>query len=187
MQGRQEWPGGGGVKERRTAKPRSAVWEILETLLVAVVLAFLIRTFVVESYQVSGYSMYPTLKNGERVLVNKLIYRFSAPEPGQIIVFRSPVVPSQDWIKRVIAVPGERVAIRNGQVYIDGHLQPEPYVRFRGHSNYAPVTIPPGYLFVLGDNRPNSYDSRYFGLLKESLVRGEAFLVWWPPKAFHGL
>lgn len=175
------------MRERRARKPRSASLEVLETLVLAIVLALLIRTFVVESYQVSGYSMYPTLQTGERVLVNKLIYRFSAPEPGQIIVFRSPVIPSQDWIKRVIGVPGDRVAIRNGQVYVDGRLQPEPYVRYRGHSNYAAVTIPPGYLFVLGDNRPNSYDSRYFGLLKESLVRGEAFLVWWPPKAFRGL
>lgn len=160
----------------------------METLVLAFLLALVVRTFVLESYQVSGYSMEPTLQNGERVLVNKLILRFEPPKPNEIVVFRSPVIPSQDWIKRVIAVPGERVGIKNGQVYIDGRRVAEPFLKYQDPaSNYKTISVPPGYLFVLGDNRPDSYDSRYFGLLKESLVRGEAFVVWWPPKDARGL
>jgi signal peptidase I len=171
-----------------TSRPARPAWlDLLQTAALAFLLAFVIRTFVVESFQVSGWSMFPTLKNGERVLVNKLAYRFGQPATGQIIVFQSPVIPSEDWIKRVIGVPGDTVAIRHGTVYIDGRRLREPYVKNNYSYNYAPVKIPPGYLFVLGDNRPYSYDSRYFGLLKESRVVGEAFLVWWPLSAFRWL
>ncbi|MGC8488642.1 MAG: signal peptidase I [Clostridia bacterium] len=174
------------MRRRRRARP--AWLEFLETLALAFVLALLVRSFVLESYQVSGFSMEPTLQNGERVLVNKFIFHFESPQPGEIIVFRSPVIPSQDWIKRVIAVPGETVGIRQGQVFINGRRVPEPFLKYTDpSSNYRTVKVPPGYLFVLGDNRPDSYDSRYFGFLKESLVRGEAFVVWWPPRAFRGL
>ena len=172
----------------RRKRPRPAWLEFLETLALAFVLALLVRSFVLESYQVSGFSMEPTLQNGERVLVNKVLFHFEAPKPGEIVVFRSPVIPSQDWIKRVIAVPGETVGIRAGQVYINGRVTAGAYHTYPDPSaNYRTVKVPPGYLFVLGDNRPDSYDSRYFGLLKESLLRGEAFLVWWPPKNFRGL
>jgi signal peptidase I len=173
----------------RRRKRQTPAWlEFLETLALAFVLALLVRTFVLESYQVSGYSMEPTLQNGERVLVNKMIFHFESPKPGEIVVFRSPVIPSQDWIKRVIAVPGETVAIHSGHVYINGHYQPEPFIKYKDpSSNYRQVKVPPGYLFVMGDNRPDSYDSRYFGFLSESLLRGEAFVVWWPLNHFRGL
>lgn len=168
---------------RRRTRP--AWLEAAETILLALVLAFLLRTFVVESFQVSGSSMYPTLLNGQRVLVFKLAYLFQPPETGQIVVFRSPVIPNEDWIKRVIATPGEVVSIRRGQVYLDGRKLDEPYIRRNYAYNYGPARVPPGSLFVLGDNRPDSYDSRYFGFLKESAVRGEAFVVWWPFGDFH--
>jgi|SRR5579875_2424099 len=172
----------------RRKRPRPAWLEFLETLALAFVLALLVRSFVLESYQVSGYSMEPTLQSGERVLVNKLVFHFQAPRPGEIVVFRSPVIPSQDWIKRVIAVPGETVRIRDGRVYVDGRLLRAPYPTYPDpSSNLQAVKVPPGCLFVLGDNRPDSYDSRYFGFLKESLLRGEAFVIWWPPKDFRGL
>jgi signal peptidase I len=180
--------GEGGVMVANTPRPSRPAWlDIVQTAVLAFLLAFLIRTFVVESCGVAGSSMYPTLKNGDRVLVNKLAYVFGKPETGQIIVFRSPVIPSEDWIKRVIGVPGDVVAIRHGQVFIDGKRLPEPYVKNNDNYNYAPVHIPPGYLFVLGDNRPYSYDSRYFGLLNENRVVGEAFLIWWPLKVFRWL
>lgn len=161
--------------------------EILQTVVLALALAFIIRTFVIESFQVSGWSMFPTLQNGERVLVNKLIYDVQAPQTGQIIVFHSPVVKNEDWIKRVIGTPGDVVSIRGGQVYINNKRLSEPYVHRNFVYNYAPIKVPKGYLFVLGDNRPNSYDSRYFGLLKESSVEGEAFLIWWPLTNIHGI
>lgn len=164
------------VAERKKSSGR----ELVETLVIALVLAFLIRTFVFESFQVQGHSMLPTLHNNDRVLVNKLAFRLGKPKTGEIIVFQSPVVPSQDWIKRVIGLPGETVSIRHDDVYINGKLYPEPFLKYRGSKNYGPVKVPPGYLFVLGDNRPISYDSRYFGMLKETRIRGQAFLIWWP-------
>lgn len=161
-------------------KAKSATRELVETLLIALILAFLIRTFVVESFQVQGHSMLPTLHNDDRVLVNKLAFDFGKPQTGEIIVFQSPVIPSQDWIKRVIGVPGDTVSIRHNVVYINGKKYPEPFLKYRQSQNYGPAKVPPGYLFVLGDNRPISYDSRYFGMLSEKRVKGQAFLIWWP-------
>ncbi|MCL8209314.1 MAG: signal peptidase I [Actinomycetia bacterium] len=166
-------------------KTRPAWLEAAETILLALVLAFLLRTFVLESFQVSGSSMYPTLLNGQGVLVFKLAYLFQPPETGQIVVFRAPVTPNEDWIKRVIATPGEVVSIRRGQVYLDGKKLDEPYIRRNYAYNYGPARVPPGSLFVLGDNRPVSRDSRYFGFLKDSAVRGKAFVAWWPFGHFH--
>jgi signal peptidase I len=166
-------------------RKRPAWLEVVQTLVLAFILAFLIRTFVVESFQVSGHSMWPTFHNGDRVLVNKLAYVFGKPETGQVIVFRSPVIPSEDWIKRVIGVPGDTLAIRKGQVYLNGKLYPEPFVKNNYSYSYNPIKIPKGYLFVLGDNRPDSYDSRYFGLLNENRVIGQVFLTWWPLNRFR--
>lgn len=168
-------------------RPRPAWLDVLQTLVLALVLAFLIRTFVLESFQVSGHSMMPTLHNNDRVLVDKLLYQIEGPRTGEVIVFRSPVVKSEDWIKRVIGLPGETVKIVAGQVYINGHLYKEPFIKLNYNYNYGPVHVTKGHLFVLGDNRPNSYDSRYFGLLSESRVRGDAFVIWWPPKDIGGL
>ena len=164
----------------QTRARRPAWLEFVETLAVAFILAFLIRTFVLESFQVSGHSMRPTFHNGDRVLVSKLAYDFGSPKTGEIIVFQSPVIPSEDWIKRVIGVPGDTVSIRHNKVYINGKLYPEPFLKYRSSENYGPVKVPKGSLFVLGDNRPDSYDSRYFGFLKENRVVGEAFVTWWP-------
>ncbi|CAB1129082.1 Signal peptidase I [Candidatus Hydrogenisulfobacillus filiaventi] len=154
--------------------------ELLQTLLIAFVLALLIRTFLFESFQVEGVSMRPTLHTGERVLVNKVIYDFEKPRVGQIVVFRSPVIPSQDWIKRIIGVPGDTVMVRDNIVYINGKRYPEPFVRHAASPPVGPITIRPGYLWVEGDNRPQSYDSRYFGPLPMRDVKGQAFLIWWP-------
>lgn len=161
--------------------------EIIETVVLAVVLAFLIRTFVFESFQVQGTSMLPTLYNGNRVLVSKLAYDISKPKTGQIIVFKSPVIPSQDWIKRVIGVPGDTVSVKNNVVYINGKRYHEPFLKYRKSINVQPIKVPPGYLWVEGDNRPRSFDSRIFGLLPMKNVRGQAFLKWWPLSRFGWL
>lgn len=165
-----------------------APWrEVVETILLALVLAFLIRTFVLESFEVNGTSMLPTLHNDDRVLVNKFLYDFTSPHTGQIIVFKSPVIPSQDWIKRVIGVPGDTIMVKNNVVYINGKRYPEPFLKYRQSINVPPTKIPPGYLWVEGDNRPKSYDSRIFGLLPMKNIRGQAFLIWWPPHDMHWL
>jgi signal peptidase I len=166
---------------------RSGWREIIETVVLAFVLAFLIRTFVFESFQVQGTSMLPTLKNNERVLVNKLIYDFETPKTGQIVVFKSPVNKSQDWIKRVIGVPGDVISVRNNVVYIDGKRYHEPFLKYRQSMNVAPIKVPPGDLWVEGDNRPKSFDSRYFGFLPMKNLKGQAFLVWWPLSERHWL
>lgn len=175
------------MTEKQDKKEKSGTREIIETLVIALILAFLVRTFVFESFQVSGKSMQPTLYTGDRVLVNKLAFVLGKPKTGEIIVFRSPVNPSQDWIKRVIGVPGDTVSIKNDVVYINGKRYPEPFLKYRTSRNVAPVHVPPGYLWVLGDNRPVSYDSRYFGLLNENRVKGQAFVVWWPLSSIRWL
>lgn len=174
-----------GETDETLKRSQRLFWETVETVIVAVILAFLIRTFVVESFVVDGHSMEPTLHNGEHLLVNKFIYRFEKPKDGQIIVFRPPLPGAeQDFIKRIIGTPGQTVALRDGHLYIDGRHVPEPFLKYRDHANYGPIQVSPGTLFVLGDNRPNSEDSRIFGLVPETNVRGEAFLIFWPPADF---
>ena len=159
----------------------------LVTVLAALVIAFAIRTWGFQTFQVSGTSMLPTLHTSDRVLVNKLAFLFAKPRTGEIIVFQSPVAPSQDWIKRVIGVPGDTVSIKNNVVYINGKRYPEPFLKYRHSINVSPIQVPPGYLWVLGDNRPISDDSRYFGLLSDSRIKGRAILEWWPLSQFHWL
>jgi signal peptidase I len=183
-------PEGEGTARPARASGWAELWDTLQAVVLAVVLALLIRHFVVETYKVDGQSMEPTLQNGERLLVNKFIYRFTPPRPGQIIVFRPPIPGErQDFVKRVIAVGGQTVSMQDGVVYVDGQPQPEPYLppTWRDHYSMPPVTVPPGYVFVLGDHRAASEDSRYFPtkFVPLSSIRGEAVLVWWPPGEFH--
>lgn len=159
---------------------KSALREIVETVLVALVIALLIRHFIVEVFVVEGHSMEPTLHHGERLLVNKFIYRFRAPQRGDIIVFRYPYGSGRDFIKRVIAVGGDRVEARDDVVYVNGKPLDEPYLRYRHTGTWAPRVIPPGFLWVMGDNRDNSEDSRVFGEISLQYVKGKAFLRFWP-------
>jgi len=154
--------------------------ETAETILVALVLALLLRGFVVDSIVVQGYSMEPGLRHGERILVNKLVYRFRPPERGDIVVFRYPLDPSRDFIKRVVGQPGDVIEVRQGEVFVNNQSFEEPYVRSPGTSNLGPQTVPEGSLFVLGDNRTNSEDSRYFGPIPKNSLKGKAFLIFWP-------
>ncbi len=166
------------------------VWDTVRTLVVAVAVALLIRQFVVQTYRVDGISMEPTLQNNERLLVNKFIYRFTPPQPGQVIVFQPPIPGvTTDYVKRVIAVAGQTFSMQNGVVYIDGAVQPEPWLpaAYRDHATVGPITVPPGDVWVLGDHRAKSNDSRYFGPVPISAIRGEAILVWWPPADIRGL
>lgn len=168
-----------------TSGARRAAREIAETIIIAIILAFLVRGFVVETFVVIGPSMEPTLHDMERLFVNKVVYRIHPPGRGDIIVFGYPRDPSRDFIKRVIGLPGETVELRDGRVYVDGKFIPEKTVVFPDHqSTYGPVKVPEGQIFVLGDNRRNSEDSRYFGFVPFANIRGKAFLMYWPLRRF---
>ena len=212
-------PGGGrsGRHERRDGSgPLGFLKELPVLLLIAFVLALLIKTFLVQAFYIPSVSMDPTLKVHDRVLVNKLTYRFHEPRRGDIIVFEDPnappvhrnpvsafahwvtdglgltTSPDKDFIKRVIGLPGETIEVRHGTVFVDGTpLGPEPYL--------SPILdtsccegrtwhVPPGDLFVMGDNRTDSNDSRgTLGFIPISKVVGRAFVVIWPPSRIHWL
>jgi signal peptidase I len=152
------------------------------SILIAVVLAFFIRYFIVELYMVEGPSMRPTLVNSERLVVNKFIYRFKTPEKGDVVVFRYPRDPSRDFIKRVIGVAGDTIEIKDGRVFLNGQLLNEPYILEKTRGSFAAVTVPPGHIFVMGDNRNNSEDSRFrdVGFVSLDLLKGKAVMVFWP-------
>ena len=152
------------------------------SILIAIVLAFFIRYFIVELYMVEGPSMRPTLVNGERLVVNKFIYRFKTPERGEVLVFRYPRDPSRDFIKRVIGVAGDTIEIKDGRVFLNGQLLNEPYILERTRGSYPPATVPEGHVYVMGDNRNNSEDSRFkdVGFVPLELIKGKAITVFWP-------
>jgi signal peptidase I len=169
---------------RRSSKERGSLLEFLIILLVAFALVFgLVRPFIVEAFYIPSESMMPTLEVGDRVFVNKFIYRIAEPERDDIVVFESIEGSEQDLIKRVVAVPGDTVAVQNGVLFVNGQLQEEPYVNdaFPDGSFFGPTTVPEDSVFVMGDNRGNSRDSRFFGPVSISNVEGEAFLTFWPP------
>ncbi len=180
-------------RERRnnaSKKSGGGVLEFLIILLVSFVLVFgFVRPFVVEAFWIPSASMVPTLKYGDRVLVNKFIYRFTEPQRGDIIVFKSVEGDGQDLIKRVVGVPGDEIAVRGGTLFVNGEPPKEPYVnkKYPDRSFYAPTTVPKDHVFAMGDNRANSQDSRVFGPVPEKNIEGEAFLRFWPPDRIGGL
>ena len=159
------------------------------SIVIAVVLAMIIRTFVVELYLVDGPSMRPTLQHAQRLVVNKFIYHFRAPEKGEVLIFRYPKDPSRDFIKRVIDVPGDTIEIKDGNVFVNGELQNEDYILSKCRGDYPKSTIPEGHIFVMGDNRNNSEDSRFpdVGFVPFDLIKGKAMLVFWPLDAWKTL
>jgi signal peptidase I len=209
-------PTGGrkGKKDRKPKGPLSFLRELPVLLLVAFLLALLIKTFLVQAFYIPSASMENTLLVGDRVLVNKLVYRFHPPRRGDIIVFedphptegphRNPVSafvhwlteglgvssnPQKDFIKRVIALPGETIEITEGKVFIDGKEIHEPYLNPTPDlSSFGPETVPADQLFVMGDNRANSNDSRRgLGTIPYDKVVGRAFVIIWPPSRVQWL
>jgi len=210
--------GSGSKKKTEEQKGTLAfLKELPVLLLVAFVLALVIKTFLVQAFYIPSASMENTLQIGDRVLVNKLVYHFHPPRRGDIIVFedphpqaephRNPVSafwhwlteglgvssnPQKDFIKRVIGLPGDKVEMVRGQVLINGTPLHEPYLNpVRDLRNYGPVTVPKDNLFVMGDNRTNSNDSRFLlGYIPYDKVIGRAFVIIWPPSRvrwLHGL
>ena len=200
------------VAEARSGFKKSVAREYLESIVVAVILALFIRTFAIQAFKIPTGSMEENLLIGDHLLVNKLVYSPSAGafedaifgkrpiERGHVVVFKYPDDPERDFIKRVIGLPGETVEIKNKQVFIDGEPLDEPYVHFlypprqpddpefglRAEAlrdSWGPKVVPEGQLLVLGDNRDNSRDSRFWGFLRRDQVKGRALLVYWSYEA----
>lgn len=187
-----------GDSDRRHALLVVGEWILV--VLVAIGAAFLIRTFLFQQYYIDGPSMKTTLSPRDRVLVNKLSYKLHDVNRGDVVVFdRLSGAEHDDLIKRVIALPGETVEIRNCIVFIDGQTLGEPYLdaiqvaqtdpskRCGSHVDMSPVTIEDDHVFVMGDNRVQSYDSREFGPIETSMIRGRAFVAVWPFDAWSWL
>ncbi len=162
-------------------RTRSAIGELVETILFTLLIYLVVRTFLFENYRVVGSSMEPTLQNGQFMVVNKLAYRLHPPQRGDIIVLKDPEGIERKLIKRIVGLPGEKLEIREGVVSIDGQPLKEPYIVDPGLDNEGQTVIPPGEYFVMGDNRTNSSDSRTWGLLPRADIIGKAWLTYWPP------
>lgn len=157
-----------------------AVKEVLETIVPAIVIALLINLFLAQATRVYGQSMEPNLHTDQRLVVEKVSYRFHAPQRDDVVVLKVREDAEELLIKRVIGLPGETVEVKNGQVFIDGKALDEPYLASPTRGNYGPIDIPPLYVFVLGDNRSASNDSRSFGPIPLENVVGRAWLSYWP-------
>jgi signal peptidase I len=165
------------------AERRRQAWEWGKCLAIALVLAFGIRTAVVEAFFIPSGSMEPTLQIGDRVLGNKFWFWFAAPHRQDIVIFAPPDtanLAAAALIKRVIAVEGDIVEVREGQLYVNGQAVPEPYLKERPDYFLPPTPVPPGMLFVLGDNRNASYDSHAWGFVPRTHLRAKAFARYWP-------
>ena len=183
---------------------KSTAREYFESIVIAVILALFVRTWVVQAFKIPTGSMENNLLIGDHLLVNKFVF---GPEPnaleravlpvrdirrGDIVVFKYPEEPQRDFIKRVIGLPGETIELRNKKVLVDGKAIDEPYVHFLEASHetgeitsfdvrerYGPVKVPDGQYFVMGDNRDNSQDSRYWGFLPRHYIKGKALMIYW--------
>lgn len=178
--------------------------DTVEAVVVALLLAFVIRAFVVQAFKIPSGSMLDTLQIGDHLLVSKfaydvrlpstiwldttdgkVLYKTADPERGDIMVFKYPMNEEQDFIKRVIGLPGETIEIRNKVVYINGEPLDEPYVlhkdarRVPGRDDFGPYTVPEGEYFMMGDNREGSHDSRFWGPVKRSKIVGKALIIYW--------
>lgn len=158
------------------------LFDWIGTILLALVISLTFRVYVAEARWVPSESMLPTIRVGDRLIIDKLTYRFREPRRGEIITFRSPPSSGLDevMIKRVIGLPGDTICIKSGTVYLNGKPLTEPYELDRPIQDYGPVTVPSGSLFVMGDNRNNSFDSRYWGCVPRKLVEGRAWARYYP-------
>jgi signal peptidase I len=187
---------------------KSTAREYFESIVIAVILALFVRTWVVQAFKIPTGSMENNLLIGDHLLVNKFVFGPAPTEVeravlpvrdirrGDIVVFKYPDQPERDFIKRVIGLPGETIELRNKRVYVNGHPLDEPYVHFLDPSQgsaevtsfdvrerYGPVTVPSGQYFVMGDNRDNSQDSRYWGFLPRHYIKGKALMIYWSYEA----
>jgi signal peptidase I len=147
----------------------------------AFAIALLVQAFIVKPFTIHQVSMRPTLEEGDRILLNRLVYHFRAPARGDIIVFHSPINDNEDLVKRIVGVAGDRVAVTGGKLYVNSVAQNEPYLLEQDFSGeMAETLVPTGEVFVMGDNRNDSGDSRLFGPISTTSIIGSAFVVYWP-------
>ena len=188
-------------KNTSRVKKKSVVREYVEAAAIAIILALFIRTFVVQAFKIPSGSMEPTLLIGDHILVNKFVYGvkipflrktlipIGSPQRDDVVVFIYPVDPSKDFIKRVIGLPGDRIEINDQRIYINGAPYTDPHGVYtesrtagtvsRGPGRKGLVVVPEGSLFVMGDNRDHSYDSRFWGFVPLESVKGKAFIIYW--------
>ena len=189
------------LETAKSAPNKSTLREWTEAIVIAILLALFIRAFVVQAFKIPSGSMKTTLLIGDHILVNKFVYgikvpvidkeivRFSNPDRGDIVVFRYPVDPSKDFIKRVIGLPGDSIKIHDKKVFVNGQPLQEPYATHTDErilppsisprDNMDTLIVPPDHLFVMGDNRDESYDSRFWKFVDMKDLRGEAFMIYW--------
>jgi signal peptidase I len=180
---------------------KKIIWEYAKAIITALILAMLIRTFIIQAFKIPSGSMIPTLLVGDHILVNKFLYgtkipfsgkrvlMFKKPERGDIIVFKYPENPDKDFIKRVVAIEGDVIESKNKMVHVNGNKVNEPYAQHTDSSirpmgieprdNFGPVIVPKNKYFVMGDNRDQSYDSRYWGYVDIKDVKGKALILYW--------
>jgi signal peptidase I len=191
-------------------KIQHETWEWIKTIIIALIIALFIRTFIVQAFKIPSGSMMDTLFAGDYLFVNKFVYGtripftghkmlvLRSPRHGDIIVFKYPVDPSRNFIKRCIGLPGDTIEVKNKKVYVNGQLSVEPYAVYKDPSiyiksdflpqefsrrdNFGPVTVPADAYFMMGDNRDNSYDSRFWGFVPDKNIAGKALFLYWPPK-----
>ena len=175
-------PGSDAAGQEQRVRVWRAIWELLHDLSVAVLFCFFLITFVAQAVRVQGTSMLPLLEDGERIIVNKFIYRFHPIDRGDVVVFWYPREPSVSFIKRVVALPGDTVEIRNGLLSVNGQKVREEYLadRFRDNDTFPATEVVKGYYFVLGDHRNSSNDSRSWGEVPEKYIYGRAVFRFWP-------
>lgn len=171
--------------------------ESLETLAVAIILAVVFRTFFLQAFYIPSSSMEDTLQIGDRIIVNKYIYKFRNPKRQEVLVFKFPNMPTKDFIKRLVGLPGETLKIENGALYVDSHDEKgfikieEPYIKgiiedgikrdpATRQALESTLTLGPDEYFVMGDNRQNSEDARFWGPLKHKYIKGRAACIYWP-------
>jgi signal peptidase I len=182
------------ILPRSNAKKKSVLREYAEAIFIAVLLALFIRAFVVQAFKIPSGSMKPTLLVGDHILVNKFIYgiklpftnktliKLGQPKRGDVIVFKYPLDTKKDYIKRVVGLPGEQVKLADKQLIINGQPMEDPHAKYSAYGNlrnFGPVTVPPEHVFVMGDNRDESSDSRVWGFVPLSYLKGKAFLIYW--------
>ncbi|MBI5135891.1 MAG: signal peptidase I [Nitrospirae bacterium] len=191
----------GKAPQAPEGRSQSKLREYAEAIVIAVVLALFIRTYIVQAYKIPSGSMLETLQIGDHLLVNKFLYgvripftdkrvlQMRPPQRGDVVVFKYPEDESKDFIKRVIGLPGDTIEVINKVVYLNGapfqipteqHLDPLIYpAELQPRDNLGPVTVPPGSYFVMGDNRDHSLDSRFWGFVREEKILGKAVVIYW--------